>query len=211
MTLGAVLFDFDGTIVDSAPIVTSLFAITAKEISGRDHTPEQMLKYLGPPLPWTLMDMGAKEEDIPHHIAKYRARYAGVVRDSPLFDGIETVIRNLARRVPLAVATSKNVSNVRIILDEYGLTETFTVICGGSEDGLRSDKDEIIGEALKRIGPVDGDIVMIGDRIYDIEGAAAHGLRTILVGWGAGSREEHALAWTSVETPAELETLLLNI
>lgn len=209
--IGAVLFDLDGTVVDSAPIVTALFAKTAKDITGRDHRPEDMLKYVGPPMPWSMMDMGSAEEDVPRHIAAYRARYDGIMTDSPLFDGIESVIRNLAERVPVAVATSKKESGARLILEKHGLADIFTAICGGSEDGLRSDKEEIIGEALAQIGPVDGEILMVGDRVYDIEGAAAHGLRTILVGWGAGTPEEHDMAWASVSTASELEELLLSI
>lgn len=211
MTLGAVLFDLDGTIVDSAPIVTSLFALTAEEITGRTHTPEEMLKYVGPPLPWSMMDMGAAEEDVPHYIEFYRSHYNEVMLDSPLFDGIETVIRRTAQRVPIAVATSKKESGARLLLEKYGLLETFTAVCGGSEDGLRSDKEEIIGEALKQIGPVDGSIIMVGDRVYDIEGAAAHGIRTILVGWGAGTEAEHEMAWRSAASPSELEQILFSL
>ncbi|WP_182173992.1 HAD hydrolase-like protein [Flaviflexus equikiangi] len=211
MTLGAVLFDLDGTVVDSAPIVTELFAITAKEISGRDYTPDEMLKYVGPPLSWSMMDMGAEAKDVPHYIASYRARYDGLMLDSPLFDGIDTVIRHLAQHVPIAVATSKKESGARLILDRYGLLDTFTAVCGGSEDGMRSDKDGIIAEALRRLGPLEGEAIMVGDRIYDIEGAAAHGLRTVLVSWGAGTPEEFDKAWRTVDTPAELEGLLLSV
>ena len=130
--IGAVLFDLDGTIVDSAPIVTALFAKTAKDITGRDHRPEDMLKYVGPPMPWSMMDMGSAEEDVPRHIAAYRARYDGIMTDSPLFDGIESVIRNLTERVPVAIATSKKESGARLILEKHGLADIFTAICGGS-------------------------------------------------------------------------------
>ncbi|AZN28993.1 HAD family hydrolase [Flaviflexus salsibiostraticola] len=211
MSLGAVLFDLDGTVVDSAPIVTSLFALTAKEISGKDYEPEELLKYVGPPLPWTMMDLGADEKDVPYYIDYYRSHYNALMLDSPLFDGIDTVIRNLAARVPVAVATSKKESGARLILDRYGLLDTFTAVCGGSEDGLRSDKEQIVGEAIRRIGPVDGEIIMVGDRVYDIEGAAAHGLRAVLVGWGAGTPDEHDMAWRSAATPAELEDILLGV
>jgi len=211
VSLGAVLFDLDGTISDSGPIVSSLFAITAKEITGRDHTADEMMKYVGPPLAWTMMDLGAAEEEVPDHIAAYRARYDGVMTEAPLFDGMGDAIRRIADRVPIALATSKKTSGARCVIDAYGLTSVFTAICGGSEDGLRSDKDEIIGEALAQIGPVDGEIIMVGDRIYDIEGAAAHGLRTVLVSWGAGTADEHEMAWRSVSSAQELEELLLSL
>ena len=51
---------------------------------------------------------------------------------------------------------------------------------------------------------------MVGDRIHDIEGAAANGLDTILVEWGEAPPEERDEAWRIVETPEELEKLLLS-
>ena len=50
---------------------------------------------------------------------------------------------------------------------------------------------------------------MVGDRKYDVHGAAAHGLPTVLVRWGAAPDEEYVLAWRTAETPGQLADLLI--
>lgn len=210
MKFGAVLFDLDGTVIDSAPIITRLLALTAKEITGVERDPADMIKYVGPPLVWSMGDMGAAEEDIPHYIKFYRSHYDKVMVDSPVFAGMDNLIRDLAEVMPVGLATSKKLSGAELTLKAKGLYDTFTTVCGGSEDGLTADKAEIIARALEGIGPVDGEVVMVGDRIFDIDGADANGLKTIIVSWGAGGAEERERAWKTADTMDELRELLFG-
>ena len=104
-----------------------------------------------------------------------------------LFDGIPQLLSDLrAAGVRLAVATSKAEPTARRILEHFGLDEHFEVIAGASLDGVRSTKAEVVAHALAQLGPLPERVVMVGDRAHDVEGAAAHGIGTVVVDWGYG-------------------------
>ena len=98
----------------------------------------------------------------------------------------------LARGKTLLLATSKPTVFARQILAHYGLDRYFALIGGSNMDNTRSHKNEVIEYVLETCGLQDrrGECVMIGDRRFDIEGAAAAGVESIGVLWGYGSREE---------------------
>ena len=74
------------------------------------------------------------------------------------------------------------------MIEHFGLTDRFKVIGAASDDYLLHTKADVIASVLDRLGLVGGDeIVMVGDRRFDVEGAAAHGIDTIGVLWGYGS------------------------
>ena len=93
----------------------------------------------------------------------------------------------------LAVATSKAEPTARRILEHFGLDEHFEVIAGASLDGVRSTKADVVAHALAQLAPLPDASLMVGDRAHDVEGAAAHGIDTVVVDWGYG-------ASTSTET-----------
>jgi phosphoglycolate phosphatase len=103
----------------------------------------------------------------------------------------------------LFVATSKTEADAIRILQHFGLSQRFESINGARADGSRSAKHEIIGETLAAHGVAADAATMIGDRVYDIEGARALGVRAIGALWGYGSAEElkdaDALAFTPQE------------
>ncbi|PRC54230.1 hypothetical protein C6A85_49810, partial [Mycobacterium sp. ITM-2017-0098] len=66
---------------------------------------------------------------------------------------------------------------------------SFEVVAGASPDGTRSAKSDVVAHALQQLAPLPDRVVMIGDRSNDVEGAAAHGIGTIVVGWGYGHRD----------------------
>jgi phosphoglycolate phosphatase-like HAD superfamily hydrolase len=91
--------------------------------------------------------------------------------------------------VRLAVATSKAEPTAQRILTHFDLHSSFEVIAGASPDGTRSAKSDVVAHALHQLAPLPERVVMIGDRSHDVEGAAAHGIGTIVVGWGYGRRD----------------------
>jgi phosphoglycolate phosphatase len=115
--------------------------------------------------------------------------------------------------VPLAISSSKPESQVVPILEHFGLARYFTVICGASEDETRSAKADVVAEALRRLAESGVDTshtVLVGDRIHDVEGAAAHGIPAILVEWGYGSPAEAAEAMAVVHSTDQLASLLIG-
>ena len=121
-------------------------------------------------------------------IAAFRAEYGsrGWAMNT-LFDGIAPLLADLrAAGVRLAVATSKLEPTARRILAHFGLDEHFEVIAGAAPDGSRKTKVEVLAHALEQLQPLPDRLLMVGDRSHDVHGAAAHGIDTVVVGWGYG-------------------------
>lgn len=185
-----VIFDLDGTLIDSAPGSLASFehamATVGAEVPGGD----LVTRIVGPPLNDTMHSLGLGER-AEAAIAAYRADYTrrGWAM-STLFEGIAELLADLSEAgVRLAVATSKPEPTARRILRHFGVADAFEVIAGAHMDGTGADKAEVLGRALAQFNPVPDRVVMVGDRAHDVEGAAEHGIGTIVVGWGYGATD----------------------
>jgi phosphoglycolate phosphatase-like HAD superfamily hydrolase len=184
-----VIFDLDGTLTDSAQGIVSSFRHALAEIGAEVPDGDLASRIVGPPMHHTLQAMGLQDPDAA--IAAYRADYStrGWAMNS-LFDGVPQLLADLrAAGVRLAVATSKAEPTARRILEHFGLDDHFEVIAGASLDGVRATKTEVMTHALAQLEPLPERVVMVGDRAHDVEGAAAHGINTVVVDWGYGGAD----------------------
>ena len=129
------------------------------------------------------------------------------------YAGIPELVRELhATPAKLTVCTAKPWVYAEKLLAAHGLLECFDFVSGPELDGSRRTKPEIITHALENIcEPAGEDIVMIGDRHYDVTGSRALGIPSIAVHWGFaadGELEDVAPNWR-VDSVAELRELLL--
>jgi phosphoglycolate phosphatase-like HAD superfamily hydrolase len=185
-----VIFDLDGTLTDSAQGIVSSFRHALGEIGAEIPDGDLAGRIVGPPMHHTLGAMGLGER-AETAIAAFRADYStrGWAINS-LFDGVPELLSDLrAAGVRLAVATSKAEPTARRIIEHFGLTEHFDVIAGSSLDGVRATKTEVMAHALAQLEPLPERVVMVGDRAHDVEGAAAHGIDTVVVDWGYGQAD----------------------
>lgn len=222
----AVLFDLDGTLTDSAPVVTRIFADTMKALRGLDWPANNYRKYVGPPLQESFRELGATDADVNDYVNEYRQRYAVVGHETRLFDGVAELLTQVrAEGLALALATSKFQRAAKSVCEHLGIADHFDALCGDTTEKNLFGKAEVVGMALDeltamgilsasdvpRTGEFRDDVVMVGDRIYDIEGAGKHGVRTILVGWSDVWPEEQERAWATVADPQELLELLRRL
>lgn len=210
-----VFFDLDGTIADSAPGITSRIAAALVACGHERPSDEQLRRYVGPPILEGFRTIsGLNESEAFGVLRQYRSLVAdvGPESDSALFPGMREIIQDLdTMGMPIALSTSKPESQATRILEHYGLAEHFTVIAGASEDERRSKKADVIAEAIRRLdelGVAHQPAVLVGDRSMDVEGGAAHGIPTIFVRWGYGSREEERGALIAVDDSAALRDAL---
>lgn len=214
-TWSPVLFDLDGTIVDSAADITGSLAHMFTKL-GLDVPSDEVLRsYVGPPLLDSLrLTAGFDDAEAWEALNIYRDHYGEHVLRSPVFPGVAGVLERLhAAGVPVALATSKPESMARKVLDHAGLTQYFTEITGASDDEELSTKADVVREALRRLeakGIDTSNAVMVGDRAYDTLGAAANGVPTILVEWGYGSPAEASDAMAVVHSTDQLRNLLIG-
>jgi phosphoglycolate phosphatase len=182
-----VLFDLDGTLTDSAQGIVASFRHALGEVGAPIPDGDLTSRIVGPPMHHTLRSLGLGER-VDAAIAAYRADYTsrGWAMNRT-FDGIPALLTDLkAAGVRLAVATSKAEPTAQRILAHFGLDGYFEVIAGASPDGTRAAKADVVASALARLEPLPDRVVMVGDRRHDVEGAAAHGIDTVVVGWGYG-------------------------
>jgi phosphoglycolate phosphatase len=185
-----VIFDLDGTLTDSAQGIVSSFRHALGAIGAVVPGGDLASRVVGPPMHHTLCQMGLGD-DADAAIAAYRADYSarGWAMNS-LFAGIEPLLADLrAAGVRLAVATSKAEPTARRILAHFGLDGYFEVIAGASVDGSRATKADVLAHALAQLQPLPDRVLMVGDRSHDVEGAAEHGIDTVVVGWGYGTED----------------------
>lgn len=185
-----VIFDLDGTLTDSAEGIVASFRHALHSVGATVPDGDLVSRIVGPPMHDTLQQMGLGES-ADAAIAAYRADYTsrGWSMNRP-FDGVVGLLTDLqAVGVRLAVATSKAEPTAARILAHFELDTYFEVIAGASPDGVRSTKADVVAHALRQLAPLPDRVVMIGDRSHDVEGAAVHGIGTIVVGWGYGHRD----------------------
>lgn len=182
-----VIFDLDGTLTDSAVGIVASFRHALTHIGAAIPDGDLAAQIVGPPMDETFraMELDGRADEA---FAAFRAEYGnrGWAMNS-LFDGIEPLLADLeANGVRLAVATSKLEPTAHRILGHFGLAQHFEVIAGASPDGSRKSKADVLAHALEQLRPLPERILMVGDRSHDVHGAAAHGIDTVVVGWGYG-------------------------
>ena len=182
-----VIFDLDGTLTDSAEGIVASFLHALSHVGAPVPEGDLTAQIVGPPMDDTLraMELGANADAA---IAAFRAEYGsrGWAMNT-LFDGIAPLLADLrAAGVRMAVATSKLEPTAQRILAHFGLDQHFEVIAGASPDGSRKTKVDVLAHALDQLQPLPERVLMVGDRGHDVDGAAAHGIDTVVVGWGYG-------------------------
>jgi phosphoglycolate phosphatase len=211
-----ILFDLDGTIVDSAPGITATLAYMFEQLGKPIPTPSELLRYVGPPLLDSFRDLaGFTPDESANALEIHREKYLNVgAYDATQYPGVGLVLKAVHESpVPMSLATSKPETPATLILEHFNLARYFDIITGASDDEVRSAKKDVVAEALVRLAAMGADIsrpVLVGDREHDVHGAAANDVPTIFVEWGYGSVAEQAGSVAVVKTPEELANLLLG-
>lgn len=207
-----VLFDLDGTLVDSTPGIWASIRVAAAQLGLPAPTPGQLRSMIGPPLEEGFAGaFGLAGADVERAVLAYREHYtAGAMYDATVYPGIPELLAGLrAGGAVLAVATSKPEPFAVAILEHVGLLAAFDSVHGATLDGTVRHKEQVVAAALA--AHPDGERpVLIGDRLHDVLGARVHGLPCIGAGWGpAPPGELEAVgAAVVVATPAEVPAAL---
>ena len=185
-----VIFDLDGTLTDSAEGIVASFLHALSHIGADVPEGDLVAQIVGPPMDDTFRALGLGDHT-DTAIAAFRAEYGSRGWEmNTLFDGIAQLLADLrAAGVRLAVATSKLEPTAQRILSHFGLAQHFEVIAGACPDGSRKTKEEVLAYAIAQLEPLPEHVLMVGDRSHDVDGAAAHGIDTVVVGWGYGKAD----------------------
>jgi phosphoglycolate phosphatase len=188
-----ILFDLDGTLTDPQEGITKSvqYALCKMGIDVEDRA--KLLPFIGPPLMYSFQHFyGLTKEEAREAIGYYREYFErDGMYDNRAFDGMVDILAMLkAKGKTLLVATSKPTIFADPIVRHYGMGEYFKEIVGASTDGTRTEKGQVIAEALRYTDSPREAILMIGDREHDVIGAREHGIDVLNVGFGYGTAEE---------------------
>jgi phosphoglycolate phosphatase len=202
-------FDLDGTLTDPAEGIVNSLRYALERLGQPDHATGELERWIGPPLRDAFAELLGTDDPavVERAVATYRERFGTTgILENRVYAGIPEALGRLRESGwELHVVTSKPWVYARRILDHFELAAHFVEVFGSELSGERSRKDELVGHALGVLG--EGPRTwMIGDRSYDMKGARAHGVGTLGVLWGYGSRSEllGAGAELLVETPPDL-------
>lgn len=189
-----IAFDLDGTLTEPSEGLVASFAYALDRMAVDYGTRESLVRYIGPPLytRWR-QDYGFSVEEADRALAYFHDYYASRGwRENRVYDGIPALLERLrARGYRIALATSKPEHFARDILDLFHLTPYFDRIVGAVDEKVREKKSEVLDFVLSSFPELARErCILVGDRVYDAEGAALCGIDSLGVLYGHGSRAE---------------------
>jgi pyrophosphatase PpaX len=205
-----VLFDLDGTVVDSGAIILASMRHAMREVLGTEHSDEELMKAVGGPGLEAQMAAFAPDR-IEELVTVYRAHNEPLHDELEACAGIEEVLLRLheeGRR--LGVVTAKRRSTVELAFAKVPLAHLFETVVGGDETTLHKPDPEPLLLAAKRMGADPAETAYVGDSPFDVAAAKAAGMFAIAVTWGRihdRARLEEAEPDAIVDTAEELLAL----
>jgi phosphoglycolate phosphatase len=205
-----VLFDMDGTLIDSAPAIVRRMRETFHKFGVTTLDDDALRLLIGPPTLSTLRRfLPADQVEDAHAFYRSLSLRDGLTDQTP-YPGIAQTLSSLASAgIPLGVASSKPQAEVERITDHFELSQFFAGIAGSGPE--RPDKSHVVSYALSLLESSQAEpALMVGDRRWDIEGAALVGLPTAMVSWGYAAPEEAAGAIAVIDTQDQLVSFIVN-
>lgn len=187
----AILFDVDGTLIDSAPGILNTLEMVFRDM-GVDLTNVNLRRYIGPPLRKSFAEHFSDPAKIEEATERYRMIYHEKgSHEGGVYPGVPEMLRRLKDAgFTLCTATCKPTEVVTPILEEQGIAGYFAFVGGASMDESRDTKTDVIRHVLGQPALQGKRVLMVGDRSDDLQGAANCGLDAAGVLYGYGSREE---------------------
>jgi len=179
----ALLFDFDGTLLNTNDLIIQTFMHVLNERFPGQYSPKDCLKFLGPSLKQTMSDIAPGEEDA--MIAKYR-KYNELHHDELVTqypDVVSTLEQLKAMGIKLAIVSTKRNGMIDRGLSVLGANHLFDVRIGTDDvKNVKPDPEPVL-LALERLGVNKEEAIMIGDNSHDIEAGHNAGIRAAGVAW----------------------------
>jgi phosphoglycolate phosphatase len=208
-----VLFDLDGTLIDSEAGIVGSIEYAFAQIGAEPPSREVLRTWIGPPLRVSFPQaLGDDEARVEAAVGHYRTRFDSIGwAEHAVYPGMADVVTALAARGDrLAIVTTKVAVQARRIVEHLPFGEHFERVYGPEPGSRQSEKASMVKQALVDFGASAEDTTMIGDRSFDIEGARANGVRGVGVTWGFGGIDELRAAGADAiaGSPRELLGLL---
>ena len=190
MRFPVVLFDLDGTVIDSGAIILASMRHAAREVLGVEVPDEQLMAAVGGPgLEAQMQALSPDRAD--ELVTVYRAHNEPLHDELVCCAGMDEVLVQLkdeGRR--LGIVTAKRRQTVELAFARIPIEHLFETVVGGDETKKHKPDPEPLLLALERLGAAPGDAVYVGDAPFDVKAAKAAGLYSVGVSWGGIHRRE---------------------
>jgi pyrophosphatase PpaX len=188
-TIGAVrfpvvLFDLDGTVIDSGGIILASMRHAAETVVGGEFTDAELLKAVGGPgLEAQMVALDPNQVD--ELIRVYREHNEplhGTIECCAGVDAVLATLKSEGRR--LGIVTAKRRLTVDLAFAQLPIEHFFEVVVGGDETDRQKPDPAPLQLALERFGAAAGDAAYVGDSPFDMQAAKAAGVYAVGVSWG---------------------------
>ena len=194
MTKRYILFDLDGTITDSSEGITKSVQHALKKLGIEENDQAMLRRFIGPPLDESFEKFyGFSNKKAYDAVQKYRERYNKTgIFECKLYPGVEKCIRTLKEQgYRIGMASSKPEVSCKRILEHFGILPLFDDVVGATFDGRRDKKSEILEEVMRRWSHIPkSEMCLIGDTMFDVNGAKELGIACLAVSFGFGDVKE---------------------
>lgn len=213
-----VLWDLDGTITEPSKGIFASLHYALKAFNCDVEGDEPLRKFIGPPLMDSFQNFcGMDEQTARLAMEKYRELYAeeGIFQ-CKVYDGVPELMAKIAASGKKNyLATSKPEVFARKLMDHFGLSQYIEFIGGSDIEETRVQKWDIINYVIEscKLGNKKDQMILIGDRKFDILGAKKCGIQAVGILWGFGSKQEFRENGAELicETPFDVERVIFDI
>ncbi len=204
----AVLFDFDGTIMDTNTIILKSWQHTFNMVLGRDPDFEVIKQTFGEPLDETMAKL-FPDRDTHEMVETYRNYQRHIYKDDiTMFPGTKEVIEELKRRgFRVAIVTSRLWSSTTQGLYKFDIAHMFDAVVSAEDTTIHKPDPTPILLCLDKLGIGPDEALMVGDSKFDILCARNAGVPSVLVSWTISVTDEQRAALAPdyyIEDPAEI-------
>ncbi len=190
-SIKGVIFDLDGTLIDSYQAIYLSFRYTYENLGLQPLSFDEVKRAVGLGLSKTFSDL-LGEERVPEALRFFRQKYEEVYRKNTyLLPNARLVLEALpARGIKLAIATNKLGRFSREIFQHFGMDKLFATILGDEDVLQNKPHPEMLLLAMEKMGLRNEEVVFIGDSLIDIETGKNAGVRVFAIPTGVSTREE---------------------
>lgn len=211
--INTILFDFDGTIMNTNDVIIQSWQHTFNTIDGKEKPVETIIRTFGEPLFLTMEKMFPKvpvEEAVAIYRSYLKENFNDMIKPFP---GMLELVKNVkGQNYKTALVTSRVGNTTRQGLEKYGLSPYFDCLVTCDDTDKHKPDPEPVYIALNKLSSKSSESIMLGDSMFDIRCARNAGVKSVLVGWQMAVTEEEIKGAEGpdyiIEKPEELFDIL---